>query len=166
MTDSEKDFQKFIHSPVGKKLVARKLVEDVDPQYLLENYLRIAFKAGRESMGPEEIKTPKSTIDPFDVIEAYRQVFKSKIVAVPQRLAIVRGRISDARKAKLDLKLEDFKKVFEFKKAESVGKQESWLEFETLCARKHFFKYLEQANAKPTAITSGPQPIVLHTKLF
>lgn len=160
---SDQDFKKFIHSPVGKKLLASKLIDDVDPQYLLENYLRIAFKAGCESVDPPA-KEVKSSIDPVKVIEAYRQVFNCKILPVPQRLAIVSGRISDARKAKLDLKLEDFRKVFEFKKAESVGKQESWLEFETLCARKHFFKYLEQANAKPK--TSGQQPIVLHTKFF
>lgn len=150
-------------------MLASKLVDDVDPQHLLENYLKIAFKAGCDSMNvlnevPENTIKPKS-LYPIDVINLYNEVFGKKILPVPQRIDIVAGRISDGRKAKMNLQLSDFKLVFEFKKAESFKKEESWLDFETLCARKHFFKYLEQAKSKP--INGLGQPVVkINTKLF
>jgi hypothetical protein len=155
-------FRKFMNSPVGKKLLASKIIDEVDPQYLLENYLSIAFKAGRDSVDPpaEDPKFP--TIDPNEVIRVYNETFMRAILPVPQRIETVLGRIADARRTKFKLELHHFKTMFEFKRRQAEGKDEVWLEFETLCARKHFFKYLEQSKQE---FTKGPQTKV-NQKLF
>jgi hypothetical protein len=148
-------FRKFLNGPVGKKLVASQILNDVDPQYLLENYLQLAFKAGRESIDPPVEQPKASSVNAEEVIRMYNEVFGRDLKPLPQRVETIAGRVREAKVIKMDLQAQHFRQVFEFKKAEAEGKQESWLEFETLCARKHFFKYLDKAKehstpAKPT----------------
>lgn len=162
--EGTKEFRKFLHSPVGKKILASRIIEDVDPQHLLENYMLLCFKAGRSSMGPQP-EEPDQDLLPVAVINLYNEIFRKELKAVPQRLEIVRGRIKEAKKVKMELTIEHFRTVFHFKKKEAENKDESWLDFETLCARKHFFKYLEQAKPKGQVV-SGKTLNIVNERLF
>jgi uncharacterized phage protein (TIGR02220 family) len=81
------------------------------------------------------------------VIDIYNEVFKRNTIVTDHRTTIIWARLQEGKRYKPKTSLQSFRAVFEFKR-KTWGYDEHMkqhLEIETLCAKKHFSKYLEQA---------------------
>ena len=80
------------------------------------------------------------------VIDCYNYVFSRNIETNPYRTRTILKRVSEGSTMTKPVGLEQFKMVFLVKKKEWENTDEAkFLTIETLCADKHFFKYLDQA---------------------
>jgi uncharacterized phage protein (TIGR02220 family) len=94
----------------------------------------------------EDENHPQLTREAKDVIELYRSIFKRKIAPSDSRLRTIKARIKEGKRLKQSIGIPQFTAVFEHqKKVWSGTEHEKYLTIETLCASKHFFKYLEDA---------------------
>jgi uncharacterized phage protein (TIGR02220 family) len=81
-----------------------------------------------------------------EVINLYNQVFDRKIQLNDYRLRTISARIKEGKSQVPAIGINQFKAVFEYKKKEWMNTdQEKFLTIETLCAAKHFQKYLDAA---------------------
>lgn len=107
----------------------------------------------------EEENNPQLTREAKDVIELYRSIFKRKIAPSDSRIRTIKARIKEGKKIKQNIGIPQFRAVFEHQQKVWTGtEQERYLTIETMCASKHFFKYLEDARAaylKQSKVSSG-----------
>ena len=131
----------------NKSKVARFL-ESLEEQKLLARDLEgwHVAKADKWYKMPEEVK-PLSIENAQRVVDEYNRVFKRKVQLNDYRARTICARIKEGRKADPPISINDFRLVFEYKRKEWGEDQEMarHLVLETLCARKYFLKYLEQA---------------------
>lgn len=81
-----------------------------------------------------------------EVLECYNQTFDRAIKLNDYRQRTIWARFREGQGMEPKVGLEQFKRVFLYKKSEWENTDMArYLEIETLCARKHFFKYLDQA---------------------
>lgn len=81
-----------------------------------------------------------------DIIDVFNHVFDRDCKLNEYRIRTINARIGEGKKLKPGIGITQFRAVFEYKKKEWTGtEQERYLEIETLCAAKHFLKYLEAA---------------------
>lgn len=115
---------------------------------------------------PEEVKE-SSLANAQRVLNEFNMIMGKKHEMNDYRARTIAARIKEGLKRKPPISIADFRMVFLYKKGEWESDKESakWLTIETLCARKHFLKYLDQAQeAKRTENTSRLQGSILTTR--
>jgi len=80
------------------------------------------------------------------VMMEFNRIMDRRVSLNDAKKRAIRARIREGARMKPPVGLKQFVAVFEFKKKEWAGSEmDRHLEIETLCAAKHFFKYLDQA---------------------
>lgn len=117
----------------------------------------------------DELNSPKAIA--LEVVDVFNQVFNRKVQLNDYRIRTIYARVKEGKKLSPPIGTAQFKAVFEFKKQEWEGtEQEKFLTIETLCAAKHFLKYLEAAREdfkkKKTVVNKPSDGTVLSGSLF
>jgi uncharacterized phage protein (TIGR02220 family) len=99
-----------------------------------------------DNINPEDFievdRASKRKADAQAIVDIYNSVFDRKVQLNDYRIRTISARIKEKNGPS------QFKAVFEHMKEEWTGtEQEKYLTLETLCAAKHFLKYLESARA-------------------
>lgn len=91
------------------------------------------------------------------VVDLYNKIFNRKCQLNEYRQRTITARIKEGVKSTPPIGIAQFEAVFLLKKQEweNDEKYSKYLIIETLCARKHFQKYLDQARQAHKATTAG-----------
>lgn len=149
---------KGIESPIDYDTVCKRwLWSKIETSIFIDMLNNTGFV--NEEWYQEEENPSKLKHEAIEVIELYRSIFKRKIAPSDSRLRTITARIKEGKRIKQNIGIPQFKAVFEHqKKIWSGTEHEKYLVIETLCAPKHFFKYLEDARSaylKQSKASSG-----------
>ena len=139
---------------ITKEYWAKNLLDLADAILDAENETRT-----RAEVSEEDRTTYTRAVD--KVLEIYNEVFARKVGLSTNRIKNIVACIKEGKKYGSPVKPSDFKKVFEYKKAQwwEDDEKKSWCSLETLTGKK-FTKYLEQARVvENTGSEKGPKAV-------